>query len=240
MKIITIHQPEHMPWLGLINKISKAEVFVILDSVQFEKQYFQNRNKILTYNGPQWITIPVQMKGYTGKRIIDMKISNDASNKKWRERYLGRIEANYRRHPYFKRVFSFISNAINMETDFLCDINVKILLDLIDILSINVDVIRSSELNIHGMKSDINLSICQEVGATTYISGPSGRDYLNVKSFTDNDISVVYNDYQHPVYKQLGITGFVSHLSCIDLFMNYGFEDGYRIIMDKNMGVSEC
>ena len=48
--IITIHQPEHLPWLGLLNKIAKADKFVILDSVQFEKNYFQNRNKILGTN----------------------------------------------------------------------------------------------------------------------------------------------------------------------------------------------
>ena len=79
--IVTIHQPEHLPWLGYFNKMAKAELYVILDSVQFEKNYFQNRNKILSPNGPQWIGIPVKNSGHMTNTIASTQIADDA---KWR------------------------------------------------------------------------------------------------------------------------------------------------------------
>jgi hypothetical protein len=47
--IVAIHQPEHLPWLGFFNKIDQADLFVLLDVVQFRKNYFQNRNRILAH-----------------------------------------------------------------------------------------------------------------------------------------------------------------------------------------------
>lgn len=73
--IITIHQPEHLPWLGLFNKIAKAEAFVILDCVQYEKNYFQNRNHILGSNGVQWLSVPVSTKGHVEGTIAMTEIS---------------------------------------------------------------------------------------------------------------------------------------------------------------------
>ena len=58
-------------------------------------------------------------------------------------------------------------------------------------LGFNPKFIKSSELDISGLKSDLILDICKVVGATTYIAGPSGRDYLDMKSFEEEGIKVV-------------------------------------------------
>ena len=57
--IITIHQPQYLPWLGYLDKIDRADTFVLLDNVQYKKNEWINRNRIKTINGPQWITVPV-------------------------------------------------------------------------------------------------------------------------------------------------------------------------------------
>lgn len=235
--IITIHQPEHLPWLGLFNKIAKAEKFVILDSVQFEKNYFQNRNRIMGTNGVQWISIPVSNKGHMDGSIATTMIASDPKNSKWKEKYLQTIIQSYKKYPFFNDVFPLLENAINLDTEYFCEINIAIIKSFCDALDIHTEYIRSSELDIGGLKSDLILDICKCVNTDVYIAGPSGRDYLDLESFRDSGIDVVFNDYHHPEYPQRKTEEFVSHLSALDLFMNVGFEQSKRIIMIGNENV---
>lgn len=232
--IITIHQPEHLPWLGLFNKIAKAEKFVILDSVQYEKNYFQNRNRILGTNGVQWISIPVSNKGHMDGSIATTLIATDPKNSKWREKYLQTISQSYKKYPFFNDVFPLLEEAISLDTEYFCEINIAIIRSFCDALDIRPEYIRSSSLDIDGLKSDLILDICKEVKADIYIAGPSGRDYLDLDSFNEAGIEVRFNDYHHPVYPQRRTEEFVSHLSALDLFMNVGFAEAKKIIMDGN------
>ncbi len=236
--IVTIHQPEHLPWLGFFNKLSKAELFVILDSVQFEKNYFQNRNRIIGSNAPQYIGIPVISAGHMSGTIASTKIA-EQSNPKWRARYLNTVKMSYSRHPYFTEVYPLIESAISMETDLLCDINIRIIQTFAEKLGFFPKYVRSSELNVSGLKSELILDICKETKANIYIAGPSGRDYLNMRSFSDAGIKVVFNDYHHPEYPQKKRSEFVPYMSALDLFMNCGFEEGRRIILEGNEGFGE-
>ena len=109
MKIITIHQPEHLPWLGLFNKIAKAETFVLLDTVQFEKNYFQNRNRIMGTSGEaQWIGIPVNTKNHEENNIKNTKIQIAGNTKNWKKEYLRTITYCYSKYPFFNDVFPII------------------------------------------------------------------------------------------------------------------------------------
>ncbi|WP_022772806.1 WbqC family protein [Butyrivibrio sp. AE2015] len=235
--IITIHQPEHLPWLGFLNKAAKADLFVILDSVQFEKNYFQNRNRILGTNGVQWIGIPVSLSGHMNASIAETLISN--VDKKWREKYLRTIQMSYSKYPYFNEVYPLIEESIGIETDHFSDINIAIIEKLFDKLEIKCDIVLSSKLNVEGLKSDLILDICKKTNADAYIAGPFGRDYLNLSDFNNERIKVYYNDYEHPVYEQKRSNEFISHLSGIDLFMNVGFIEGKKIMMQGNEGLSE-
>lgn len=237
--IVTIHQPEHLPWLGLFNKIAKADVFVILDSVQYEKNYFQSRNRIMGTNGVQWINIPVSTKGHMDGTIATTKITLAGGNANWKEKYLRTIVQSYKKYPFFSEVYPVLENAINTETDLFCDINIAIIQNFCEQLDIHPEYIRSSELDIQGLKSSLILDICKKTNADVYIAGPSGRDYLDMQSFKDNNIVVKFNDFHHPTYIQRKSDEFVSHLSAIDLFMNCGFEESKRIIMTGNEGLSD-
>ena len=234
--ILTIHQPEHLPWLGYFNKMAKAEKYVILDSVQFEKNYFQNRNKIIGSNGVQWLAIPVQMKGHMSNTISTTKIAGD---ERWKKKYLNTIQMSYSKYPFFNEVFSVVEEAISIDTYYIADINISIFKAFADKMDMHPEFIRSSGLNIKGLKSDLILDICKATNSCMYIAGPSGRDYLDMESFKEAGIEVKFNDYNHPKYPQRKTKEFVPYLSSLDLFMNCGFEEGREVIMKDNEGLSE-
>ena len=237
--IITIHQPEHLPWLGLFNKIAKAEKYVILDSVQYEKNYFQNRNRILGTNGVQWMSIPVSNKGHMNGSIASTTISDDPKNVRWKEKYLQTIRMSYGKYPFFNEVFPLLEECIRIDTPYFCEINIAIIKSFCDHLDIHPEYIRSTELNVDGLKSSLILDICKEVNTDIYIAGPSGRDYLDLDSFNEAGIRVVFNDYHYPEYPQRKTEQFISHLSALDLFMNVGFAEAKTIIMKGNESVYE-
>lgn len=237
--IITIHQPEHLPWLGFFNKISKAEKFVILDNVQFRKNYFQNRNRIIGSNGVQFVNVPTKTKGHTDSDLAHTEISADGSNARWKEKYLKTIRMSYSKHPFFYEVFPVLENAIETESEFLYDINFMIIKLFAEKLDIHPEYVRASEMRLDGAKSDLILNICKQLKADVYIAGPSGRDYLDIQSFFNIGITVKYNDYKHPVYPQRRSKEFESNLAAIDLFMNCGWGEGKRIMMNGNEGLDD-
>ena len=81
---VTIHQPEHMPWLGFFHKISMADVYVALDNVQYQHKYFQNRNKIRDVSGEIWLNVPVLRKGKRSQLIKDVEINT--GEERWQEK----------------------------------------------------------------------------------------------------------------------------------------------------------
>ncbi len=229
-KIITIHQPEHMPWLGFFNKMLKVDMFVFLDNVQFEKNYFQNRNKIATHNGEQYITVPVEMKGYTEKTIREMIIA-DCSQKNWKKKYLKTLSFTYCNHPYYNEIFPCIENIIISSSSKVCDLNIAIIKLIANLLSARCEFLRASDLCVQGSKSDLILEICSALNANIYISGPSGREYLNLESFKQEKIDVLFNDFIHPVYPQKGPKVFIPYMSIIDLLMNVAPSEARRIVL---------
>lgn len=227
--ILTIHQPEHLPWLGFFNKMAFAEQYVLLDGVQYRKNYFQNRNQILGTNGKQWLSVPVEQTGHSGERICDIRIAND-SNPKWKEKYIRTIKLSYCKHPFFNDIYPFFEGLLNKEYSFLVDFNLEIIFYFCDVLNIHPKFVRSSALKSNGLKSDLILSICRELNADTYIAGPSGRDYLKVDDFVKSGIKVLYNDFVHPTYEQKNKGAFVPYLSILDLLMNVDNETARRIV----------
>src|SRR5438132_417721 len=120
--IVTIHQPEHLVWLGLLNKIKMADAYVIFDSVQFKKNYFENRNRIKTQDGPMWLTVPV--KNHSISTVIkDIEISYDTP---WQKKYLAAIQTNYGKAQYFGEYFSAIEKIINKNHRLLVDLNIEV------------------------------------------------------------------------------------------------------------------
>jgi len=167
--IVSIHQPEHFPYLGYFQKMARAEVFVFLDNVNYRKNYFQNRNRFLNRNGvEEWFTIPVP-KNSVKEHIKDVVPIEGP----WRNKLV-------KQH---KQHFGLSLSKI-YDNEKLIDINIaSIEYCAIRLLIDDVKFIRASDLNVHGSKSELLANICKELGATKYISGPSGEDYLEMKYF---------------------------------------------------------
>lgn len=230
MGIITIHQPEHMPWLGYFNKMLKADTFIILDSVQFEKNNYQNRNRILTKNGSMWLTVPVEMKGHTGCTIQDIKIANTLQPT-WRKKYLTSIKNAYSKHPYFDEIYPEVERIVDENSSFICDLNIALILFFANKLHSTCSFVRSSDMQTNGMKSDLVLDICKQTNADIYISGSGGREYMDLKSFEHAGIKVSFNDYKHPNYIQKNSKEFVPYMSVLDLLMNVSADEARNIIL---------
>lgn len=220
--IVTIHQPEHLVWLGLIKKISDSDVFVILDSVQFEKNYFQNRNKIRTKEGWMWLTVPIK-KSPLSTLIKDIEISYE---EKWQKKYLKSLQIHYGKAPFFKKYYPQIEEIISKNHKLLVDLNIELLELVLKEFGVeNKKIIRSSELEIkQGIGgSNVCLEICKKLSAKTYLSGPSGKEYLVLDDFNTHNIEVCFHEFKHPEYVQVH-GEFLPFMSSLDALFNLGDE----------------
>lgn len=177
---VTIHQPEHFPYIGFFKKMNEADVFVILDNVKFKKNDFQNRNRFINRSGnEEWFTVPVE-KDANSKLINEVKVSKDPI---WRSKII-------KQHLHNK----YNVAEIYEDSELLIDINMKSIEWCRNKWKIQTPMIKASSLKASGSKSELLLSICKEVGATTYISGKGGIDYLDKKLFDDANINVEFFD----------------------------------------------
>ena len=230
--IVTIHQPEHLPWLGFFDKIRQADVFVMLDHVQYRKHYFQNRNKIRAHNGAIWLTVPVLTKDHLAQAINGVQIDNHGGSR-WKEKCWASMVQNYRKTIFWRDHEAFFDDLYKKDWNHLVDLNESIIRYMLNALSIHVKVLKSSEMNVEGNKGDLLLGICRKVGAEVYLSGISGRDYLDLSMFAQAGIEVRFQKFFHPIYKQIH-DPFFPCMSSVDLLFNYG-PDSLDVI--KGVGV---
>ncbi|MBF0571561.1 MAG: WbqC family protein [Candidatus Omnitrophica bacterium] len=221
--VITIHQPQYMPWLGYFDKISKADVFVLLDNVQFKKNEWQNRNRIRTPQGWQWLTIPVLHD--FGQKINEIKINN---KEPWRKKHLRAIELNYVKARFFEQYFPHFQDILNKEWDNLAEVNICLIRKIMELLGIKTRLVLSCEYEAVEHKTLRLVDLCKHFNANTYLSGEGGLDYLDEGQFKLNNIDIIVQKYEHPVYNQMWMhknqAAFVSHLSVLDLLFNCGPE----------------
>ncbi len=218
--IVAIQQPEHLPWLGFFDKMRSCDGFIFLDNVQFKKRYFENRNKICTEEGWQWITVPVVSKGKYKQKINEVEVDNSVN---WQRKYLGSLDQSYGKSKYFDDFYPGIRSIISKSHTFLVDLNIDLINFLKECFKINTQCFLASDLVSSELTgSDIILQLCLKVGAKVYLSGPDGRTYLNLEDFESKGIKVIYHDYKHPEYTQLNSTEFIPYMSSVDYLFNYG------------------
>lgn len=222
--IITIHQPEYLPWLGFFDRIEKADIFVLLDDMKYQKNAWINRNRIKTSQGWQWIRVPVKERE-SQKKINEIEIDNKSN---WKQEQLKIIQYNYAKAPYFKNYLPIFEEAFKKEWKMLVDLDVYLIKKVMDIIGLKTRVERSSILRVEGVATERLVKICQNLKTDTYLSGPGfiedGKSHhTDFKKFEEAGIKVIFQDFQHPEYPQLfKEKGFISHLSVIDLLFNCG------------------
>lgn len=217
--IVAIHQPQYLPWLGYFDKMLKADQFCYLDTVQYKKNEWQNRNRIKTAKGWQWLTVPVTYR--YPQKIGEVGIDPSAD---WARKHLQTLHTNYRRAPFFDRYIAMIEAVLSRRWEGIAALNLSLIECVRQILGIaHKPAICASRIPACEDPTDRLIDICQALGADTYLAGAGADGYMNVERFAQRGVRVVIQGFEHPVYRQL-FNGFLSHLSIVDLIFNCGPE----------------
>ncbi len=226
--IISIHQPQYLPWLGYFEKIDRSDTFVFLDNVQFKKNEWQNRNKIKTAEGWQWLTVPVLHN--FGQRIHEVKINNTVQ---WKRKHLSALLTNYSKAPFFSDYFEFFKSIFAAEWEFLTDFNIHVTRYLTEVLGLSgKQFVKASEFELRKGNTNRLIDICKKMGGDVYLSGKDGAKYLDLSKFEEEKIDVIFQEYKHPMYSQL-YGEFEPFLSVLDLLFNCG-PDSLLILRGEN------
>lgn len=220
MTTLVVLQPSYLPWLGYFDQLSKADVFVWYDDVQFDKNGWRNRNRIKDSKGALWLTVPVLQSGHAEQLICEVEIDN---SRNWRRKHLSTVTQLYAHAPFAKTVLPQLQEILDQPWARLVDLDIALIDWLAGEFGITTPKYRSSELNIDGDRNERLLNLCRHFGATQYLSGDSARAYLDVERFEKNGIKIIWHGYSHPQYAQLH-GQFVSQLSALDLLLNAGPE----------------
>ena len=224
--IVAIHQPNFLPWLGYFLKMSCADAFIYLDNVPFSKHGYLNRVRIKGREDARWLSVPVLAKGRSGQLIDEVEINNAT---RWREQHLNTLRTEYGAAPCFRGIFAALQDTYQDADGNLARFNLRLLERLTDWLALRPRFFLASQIGVEGTGSQLLLRLVQAVGGDIYLSGPSGREYLDLDLFARSGVLVRFHSLRHPVYAQFQ-GPFCEGLSTIDLLMNAG-EERARVVL---------
>jgi hypothetical protein len=224
MKVVAIHQPNFIPWLGFFYKIYKSDIFVLLDNVQFPKESAAARNFIKGKNGGK-VLLSVSVKKSEGAFQNYNEIELDY-NSKWNIKHLNQIKDAYIKAPYFKQYFPEIETILKTRFSNLAELNITIIKWALKCLEITTEIEIASNFDKgdFGKKNDRNLNICLHFGASSYLSGSGAKQYNDENLYRENKVELIYSDYTSVIYPQINGNEFVPNLSILDALFNCGSE----------------
>lgn len=224
--IISAHQPEYLPYIGFFYKMAKVDKFILVDHIQFSTGGFQNRNRIRTASDPRgwaWLTVPVITSGKGYQKINEVEIDNSIH---WGRQHWKAIYFNYKKTPFFDAHEEFFKKLYSKKWKKLVDLNETIIYYLKEKLEIETPIIKSSEYELKGKKTDLLIELCEKFGANAHLTGsgvkkPGGKSYIKEESFGKNNLKHIFSEFKHPVYPQR-FKPFIENISTIDLLFNCG------------------
>ena len=219
-KIITIHQPDFLPWLGFFDRWRRSDLYVALDDVQFLRRGWHHRDKIKTAQGPTWLTVPVKSKGRYDQLIRDVELDN---GEPWRRKHLNALRGAYGKSPAFDRVFPRLEAVYGRDHSRLVDFSLDLLETLGEMLGIKTPIRLSSELALESSRTQRLVDLVKAHGGNVYLTGTGSRAYLEEELFQKEGIEVWWQEFEHPRYPQVH-SGFEPGLSAVDYLMQCGGE----------------
>jgi hypothetical protein len=232
--IVSIHQPNYMPWLGFFDKIIQSDIFVIFDDVQFPrgKSHFGHRNYIKTNNSEskKYLTVPLIGKS-SFKKFNEIEINYNG----WNKNHLNLISENYKRSKYYNKYYDKLSDILMVEYESLSDLTSKLIKYFMFELKIDTKVMFSSDICDDTISGADRISfILNELNAKKYISGtgPGSMRYINEKEFEESGIELIWQHYKHPMYTQMN-GEFIPYMCILDLLFNEG-DNSRNIICNQS------
>ncbi len=215
--IVSVHQPQYLPWLGYFHKMCHSDIFVFLDNVQYKKGEFQNRNRLRTQHGWVWLSVPVLNKeSYPNISAVYIDNLQD-----WRDKHWKTILLNYTNTAFFGNYRDFFEDLYKKRWERLVDLNIYIIRHLNGLLQLDMPAYLESQLNIKTTDTQRIIDICRTLKADTYLSGIGGKAYLDEKLFDAHGIRLIYQDFKHLEYTQR-YEPFIPFMSAIDFLFNHG------------------
>jgi hypothetical protein len=196
-----------------------ADVFVVLDTVQFTPRHEENRTRLKAKDGSRWLTIPM-LKRSRNQLIRETHIDQ---TQHWRRKAAGSLEALYGSAPRYGEYRDEVHSILEAPHETLLDITTASWKPALRLLNPSCEILLASDLQTRATGQDQLLGICREVGADVYLSGAFGKTYLDEDQFTSAGVRVEYHEYEYPRYPQC-FGDFVPYLSYLDLLFNVGLD----------------
>lgn len=225
MKKVVILQSNYIPWKGYFDLVNDADEFIFHDDLQYTKNDWRNRNKILTPRGSEWLTIPV---GSSEKRLISEVRIADSS---WQRKHWQKIRDSYAGAPYFVKYRDFFESFyLGTVWENLSVLNQFLVKHIAtDFLGCETSFRESVEFGLTQKKQERVLELLEKTEATTYISGPAAKSYINAADFSRAGFDLVWKDYSgYPPYPQLQ-PSFEPGVTVLDLLFNVGSDAPWYI-----------
>ncbi|MBX9766954.1 MAG: WbqC family protein [Bdellovibrionales bacterium] len=218
-KMVGIVQSNFFPWRGYFDFIRQVDLFVIFDCVQYTRRDWRNRNQIKSSQGPEWFSVPVTFSRSHPTSIENTPISYETP---WAHGILEQLKNCYSRAPFYSEYIMEIEELLVAPSGSISDLNLRCLKWVCQKLDLNTQIVKSSDMpDIQGKREGRLLDILLKAGATHYLTGPRGMDYINPQNFWDKNIGLIEKRYSYVQYpQQMG--AFVDNLSVLDLLFNCG------------------
>lgn len=219
MTLCVISQPRLFPGLHYLHRMLVADVFVIFDTVQFNPRHEENRTKLKTPKGGEWLTVPMFQRGRE-QAVRDTVIDNAQP---WRRKAWGTLQNHYGKAPGFATHSAEIREILEAPHETLVGLDQASWQPALRLLGATCRFVLASELPVSGKGPRLLLDICKHLGADTYLSGGFGREYLDTEEFAREGVSVAFHEYRCLPYRQRH-EGFTPFLSYLDALFNEGLE----------------
>ncbi|WP_309131137.1 WbqC family protein [Brevibacterium sp.] len=223
---VGVHQPNFLPWLGYFYKMSRSDVFVILDDVLAPSRGYFNRSKVLVQGEARWLSVPVHRNdGY----INHMTTVGD----EWIAKHLGTLKHNYQRSSFYKDLMPELTATLKRHSESgLSELNQALISHVASLLDISTPTVRSSKYELSSKGDERLVDLVRGVGGSCYLSGHGGDNYQEHETFSSADIELTYTGFEGMPYPQQNTDSFVPGLSAIDALFNIGPDATRKLIDD--------
>jgi len=226
-KTVVIHQPDFVPYLGFFHRFLHADLYIVLDHVQFAPRNWTHRDKIKTPKGEDWLTVSVKK----APRDTAINQAELATQTDWAADHLNLITQNYKHAPFFDEIMPHVHRLYAHLPPLLSEFTMRSIHMLLALLDINIPILYSGNMNPRGSRNALLIDLLKKNGATHYLCGSGSRDYLQMADFEAAGITVVWQAFNHPVYPQL-YGEFIPFLSTLDALFNCGIKGTQKLLKE--------
>jgi len=217
--IVGIHQPNYLPGISYFAKIWNSDIFIFLDSVQYTKGNWTNRNRIKTAQGELMLTVPILTKGRINQKVCEVQIN---LREQWLKKHIRGIQQNYNKAPFYKGIMPILEELLDNHWQDLAKMNIALIKKICDVLGMQKTFFISSDLGGDNLRStELLIYLIETVGGNSYLSGAGGKKYMEIEKFPENGLGLYFLDYRPVSYRQQ-LGDFIPNLSIIDLLFNEG------------------